>query len=192
MTLNEIIIASLSQMDRGHDPQTLEKWRAKFTRFANDAILDLAVAFKPLRRENAKLSGSVLDTATLERPCIKVENILKDGFPLRHSPVDASGIISVRGVGEVTVVYQYMPRELKRPSETPELPEHLHPLIVLYVTARERMSGDVSTQKGANLYMQLYEAGKARILSGTQPAREINNKFLTPENSYESVVGVEL
>lgn len=185
MTLNDIIIAALSQLDRGHDPITLERWRRKLTRFANDALLDLAITFKPLRRENAKLSGSVLDTSALDRPCLKVDNILKDGFPLRHSPIDASGIISVRGVGEVTVVYQYMPRELKRASDIPELPLHLHQLIVLYVTARERMSGDISTQNGANPYMQQYETAKARVLAGTMPAREINNKFLKPENSYE-------
>lgn len=192
MTLNDIIIDALTQLDRGHDPITLERWRRKLTRFANDAILDLSATFKPLRRETAKLSGTVLDTAKLERPCFKVDNILKDGFPLRHSPMDASGIISVRGVGEVTVVYQFMPRQLKRPSDEPELPEHLHPLIVLYVTARERMSGDVSTQGGANAYMQRYEAAKAHVLAGTQPAREINNKFRTPENSYEQPFEVML
>lgn len=185
MTLNEIIISALDQLDRGHDPVTLEKWRSKLTRFANDAVLDLSVTFKPLRRENARLSGSVLDTAALDRPCIKVDNILKNGFPVRHSPMDASGIISVREVGEITVVYQYIPAELKRATDTPELPNHLHPLIALYVAGRERMSGDVSTQSGSNPYMQRYELAKARILAGTMPAREINNKFRTPENSYE-------
>ena len=187
MTLNDIIISSLSQLDRGFDPQTLEKWRAKFTRFANDAILDLAIAFKPLRRETAKLSGSVLDTACLERTCIRVDNILQDGFPLRYSKPDASGIISVRGVGEVTVVYQYMPREVSRPSDVPELPEYLHPLIVLYVTARERMSNDVSTQNGSSPYMQIYEASKARFISATHDAWQINNKFSTPFNVYGSL-----
>ena len=38
MTLNDIIVSALAQLDRGHDAQTLDIWRDKFTRFANDAV----------------------------------------------------------------------------------------------------------------------------------------------------------
>ena len=179
MTLNDIITAALLQLDRGHDPVTLERWRNKLTRFVNDGVQDLACAFKPTRREEARLDGSMLDTATLERPCLKVVAVLdgESGVALRHTPEDASGVMSVRAVGTATVVYQYLPREVNQPGDVPELPETLHPLIVLYAVARERMSGDVSTQGGANAYLQLYEAGKARLLSATYNQAQINNKF---------------
>ena len=42
MTLNDIIVSALAQLDRGHDAQTLDIWRDKFTRFANEAVVDLA------------------------------------------------------------------------------------------------------------------------------------------------------
>lgn len=181
MTLNEIVVAALSQLERGNDPVTLERWRPKLVRFANDGVLDLICAFKPTRRETVKLSGSVLDTTLFDRPCIKVERVLQKGtgFELKHSPQDASGIMSVRGVGEVDVIYRYMPRDMAQPTDEPELPLKLHPLIVLYVVARERMSGDVSTQSGANPYLQLYEAGKLRLLSASNDVSTVINKFGT-------------
>ncbi len=187
MTLNEIVVAALSQLERGSDPVTLERWRPKLVRFANDGVLDLICAFKPTRRETAKLSGSVLDTTLFDRPCIKVERVLQKGtgFELKHSPQDASGIMSVRGVGDVDVVYRYMPRDMVQPADEPELPPMLHPLIVLYVVARERMSGDVSTQGGANPYLQLYEAGKARLLSASNDVSAVINKFGTSDMDKE-------
>ena len=42
MTLNDIIVSALAQLDRGHDAQTLDTWREKLTRFANEAVLDLS------------------------------------------------------------------------------------------------------------------------------------------------------
>ena len=39
MTLNDIIVSALAQLDRGHDAQTLDTWREKLTRFANEASL---------------------------------------------------------------------------------------------------------------------------------------------------------
>ena len=47
MTLNDIIVSALAQLDRGHDAQTLDIWRDKFTRFANDGVTDLAEAYQP-------------------------------------------------------------------------------------------------------------------------------------------------
>ena len=40
MTLNDIIVSALAQLDRGHDAQTLDTWREKLTRFAcgNNAV----------------------------------------------------------------------------------------------------------------------------------------------------------
>ena len=45
MTLNDIIVSALAQLDRGHDAQTMDVWRDKFTRFANDAVTDICAAY---------------------------------------------------------------------------------------------------------------------------------------------------
>ena len=55
MTLQELLTASLQQLDRGTDAQTLENWRDKLTRYLNDAVLDLSAMLKPRRPDNALL-----------------------------------------------------------------------------------------------------------------------------------------
>ena len=45
----------------------------------------------------------------------------------------------------------------------PELNEACQQLIVTYVVARERASGEVNTQRGGNIYFQLYETGKQKL-----------------------------
>ena len=62
MTLNDIIVSALAQLDRGHDAQTLDTWRDKFTRFANEAVIDLSAAWCPRRTEDFTLSGKLIDT----------------------------------------------------------------------------------------------------------------------------------
>ena len=49
MTLNDIIVSALAQLDRGHDAQSLDVWRDKFTRFANDGVTDICATYKPRR-----------------------------------------------------------------------------------------------------------------------------------------------
>ena len=46
MTLNDIIVSALAQLDRGHDAQSLDVWRDKFTRFANDGVTDICATYK--------------------------------------------------------------------------------------------------------------------------------------------------
>ena len=72
MTLNDIIVSALAQLDRGHDAQTLDTWREKLTRFANEAVLDLSAAYCPRRTEELTLDGKLLRTERLSRPCIRV------------------------------------------------------------------------------------------------------------------------
>jgi len=36
-------------------------------------------------------------------------------------------------------------------------------LVVNYVVGRERLGGDVSTQSGGNIYLAMFEAGKAKL-----------------------------
>lgn len=177
MTLNEIIVAALSELGRGHDQRNIDSCRQKFTRFANDAIIDIAASMKLHMTEEVRIDGSTIDTVRLSHPCLKVIAITQDGFPLRFSSCEASDIVCVRGTGIVNVIYRYMPAALSVPSDVPEIPEYMHGLIVSYVVGRERMSGDTSTQKGCDAYMELYETEKMRILSAGSKENSIENKW---------------
>ncbi len=166
MTLNDIIVAALAQLDRGHDAQTLDVWRDKLTRFANDALIDLAYKVKPRREETMTLAGGRFFTGALSRRCLRVLAVKKNGETLIFEEKGPGGTIAVpacAGEETVTVCYECLPRELSAATDEPELPEVCQPLIVTYVVARERSSGDPAAQRGANIYYQLYEAGRQRL-----------------------------
>lgn len=54
--------------------------------------------------------------------------------------------------GEAEITYRFMPRMLTNATDEPELNEACQQLIVTYVVARERASGEVNTQRGGNIY----------------------------------------
>lgn len=181
MTLNDIIVSALIQTGRGHDAQTLDTWRDKLTGFANDAICDLAFTIKPVRTEQAEMEGGIIDCLSLERECVRVMKVVKDGESLdfytddeNHGRIYTSG-----GDGKVSITYRYMPRTLSAATDEPELPEACQQLIVTYVVARERASGDAASQRGANVYFQLYETGKLKLRAhmGGNEAYKIRNRW---------------
>ncbi len=166
MTLNDIIVASLTQLDRGHDAQTLEIWRDKLTRFADEAIIDLASVIKPRRTDSITVINGVFDIRTLPRQCVKVLSVKKDDVLLFFREGDSSDEICIPSLPSsdtVKVTYIYIPGTLSSGSDEPEIPKRYHSLIVCYVIARERSSGEVSVQRGSNIYFQMYEAGKKSI-----------------------------
>ena len=166
MTLNDIIVAALAQLDRGHDAQTLDVWRDKFARFANDGAADLAHALKPRRTQAAEIRAGSIDLAALNRKCLKVLRVSRGKKELPFCWGGSAGVLTLPGAPdeEVEITYQYAPKELTAATDVPELPETCHALIVTYVVARERASGDVGVQRGASVYFQLYEAGKRLLL----------------------------
>ena len=97
MTLNDIIVSALAQLDRGHDAQTLDTWREKFTRFANEAVLDLSAAYCPRRTEDFTLTGKLLDTRKLSRPCIRVHGVKRLGRYMTFHETGDSGVLCVPG-----------------------------------------------------------------------------------------------
>ena len=178
MTLNEILVAALAQLDRGSDAQTLDVWRDKLMRFANDAVLDLAQTIKPRRTEEIKILGGLISPADLQRECLKITGVTigkqESGYVR-----DSGGVRVDQDSGTAKVTYVYAPRLLSSPSDEPELPDYAHGLIVTYVVARERASGDASTQRGASVYFEIYNAGKAAIRpgSGEQDSYRIINRW---------------
>ena len=179
MTLNDIIVSALAQLDRGHDAQTMDLWRDKFTRFANDAILDLAAAAKPTRSETVNVTDGALDFNSLSRACLKPLCVKRAGKALPFQKGENNNELRLPDTpdGEAEINYQFAPRELSAATDVPELPPSCHALIVTYVVGRERASGDVSVQRGANVYFQMYEAGKRLLLprsGGAQDHKIIN------------------
>lgn len=181
MTLNDIIVAALAQLDRGHDAQTLDVWRDKLTRFTNDGVLDLAAALKPRRTDTARVENETLDLGALARACQKVLRIARGG---KETPFACGGETEKLSLpslpdGDVEITYQFVPKELSAATDVPELPPSCHALIVTYVVGRERASGDVSVQRGANVYFQMYEAGKRLLLprAGGADAYKIVNRW---------------
>ena len=79
MTLNDIIVSALAQLDRGHDAQSLDVWRDKFTRFANDGVTDICATYKPRRTETIDTRDGTFTTAMLSRCCSKVLSVKRDG-----------------------------------------------------------------------------------------------------------------
>lgn len=176
MTLNDIIVAALAQLDRGHDAQSLDTWRDKFTRFANEAVLDLCGQYQPRRTEDIKIEKGLFNVALLSHECIKVYAIEQGGKPLRFSGMD-TGMLAVGGSGAAQATYRFVPAILTSPTDVPEVPGWMHGLIVCYVVARERAAGDVGLQRGGNVYFQMYEAGKRGIrphLGDTDSYRIVN------------------
>ncbi len=184
MTLNDILVASLAQLDRGHDAQTLDTWRDKLTLFVNDAVKDIAAAIPQKRREKVKLIGGRIQTESLSRECLRVYRVIINGADVEFTDGEETGAVYIENaqrlsVNDVEVLYAFAPRTLTSPTDVPELPEICHGLIVCYVVGRERASGDVSTQSGSNPYMRLYENGKSalRQRAGGQNRFRIVNRW---------------
>ncbi|HWR19647.1 MAG TPA: hypothetical protein VN608_08490 [Clostridia bacterium] len=165
MTLNDIIVASLAQLDRGHDAQSLDVWRDKLTRFTNDAVLDLAEAFKLRRTEMVAHESGLFFLDALSHGCLSVLSVSQNGKRLVFCFGETADRVYVKNASaeELAVSYRFVPSLVSAPTDVPEVPEWCHGLIVTYVVGRERAAGEVSLQRGGNVYFQMYEAGKRQI-----------------------------
>ncbi len=163
MTLNDILVSALSQLDRGHDAQTIDAYRNRLTGFANDAQNDLAAACGLYRTDELSPEDGVADLTLLPRRCRRVLDVIQLNKSVPFRAGDSSGTLLLPYASTARITYQYYPKPLSSPTDVSELNEGLHGLIVSYVVGRERMAGDVSTQGGGNLYLAMYEAAKAKL-----------------------------
>ncbi len=178
MTLNDILVSALAQLDRGHDAQTLELFRDRLTAYANDAQTDLAYVIKPVRTETVQPDDGVAELSELSRSCVKIIKIEQRGHKVPFCQQDTGSVgLPYNDAAEITYIFE--PKPLSSPADVSELPEHAHGLIVSYVVGRERMAGDVSTQRGANIYLSMYEAAKAKLRPhvGAHERYEIVNRW---------------
>ena len=162
MTLNDILTAALAQLDRGHDPQTMEAYRRRLIFYANEAQNDLARAIGFCRTDEATPVNGIVRADSLPRVIIKLKRAEQLGHAVRFTRGD-TGEIALPYCEPAKLTYICEPKPLVLPQDVSELPAQAHSLIVSYIVARERMSGDVSTQRGANVYLSMYEAGKAKL-----------------------------
>lgn len=162
MTLNDILVSALAQLDRGQDAQTMAIYRERLTGYANDAQSDLARAAGLSKTETITPVNGLIRTDALSRECLKILKTEQLGHPVRFLRSE-TGTVALPYNDDVTVTYLYEPKRLSAPADVSELPEHTHGLIVTYVVGRERMAGDASTQRGANIYLSMYEDGKSRL-----------------------------
>lgn len=177
MTLNEITTAALAQLGRSTDSQTIETWRQVFTRYANDAIKDLAETMQLYRTDTAPVIDGVINTAKLPYCCYRVLSV--DGSTRFRPGNSSEEIVFDTKADYAAVKYRYIPKAVEDPSIPPSLPEHTHPLIVHYIVARERASGDTSTQSGSGIYFELYNSEKAKLRPhlGDPDAYKILNRW---------------
>ncbi|MBO4848159.1 MAG: hypothetical protein J5586_03300 [Clostridia bacterium] len=178
MTLNDILVSALAQLDRGHDAQTMDIFRSRLTDFANDAQSDIARAIGFTRTETVIPSNGLVDISDLARDCIKVVKTEQLGREVRFLCGD-TGVIALPYNEPAAVTYRCEPKRLSSPTDVSELPAHTHGLIVSYIVGRERMAGDVSTQGGANIYLSMYEAAKAKLRPhfGAPDSYMIKNRY---------------
>lgn len=165
MTLNDILVAALAQLERGHDSQTLDVWRERLSRFANDGVMDLCAHLKPTLCEKVYISNNRFFTQSLSRDCVKILSVNQSGRPLRFVKGGSGSEVLVNADGEADVTYVFAPREMTSPTDVPELPLYYHALVVTYVVARERSAGDPHSQQGSGVYFGMYEEGKRRLRS---------------------------
>ena len=165
MTLNDILVSALAQLDRGHDAQTMEFYRDRLKDYTNDAQNDIARAIHFTRSETVQPTNGLVDLHDLSHNCIKIVKAEQLGHEVRFLET-RTGLIALPYNERVKLTYRCEPARLTLPNDESELPDHTHGLMVFYIVGRERMAGDPSTQSGSSIYLSMYEAAKARLRPG--------------------------
>ena len=165
MTLNDIIVAALAQLERGSNALNVERYRQPFTAYINEAIIDIAESLKLYRTDTVALVDGKF--SGLPYVPTKIIGVYADGVPIPWGYGDADGeyVVDVDAVS-VSVRYNYIPKPIKDSADTPPVPEYLHPAIVDYVIACDKGSGDPTVQGGSAIYFQRYQLMKSKLTKG--------------------------
>lgn len=178
MTLNDILVSALAQLDRGHDRQTLDIWEDKFTRYANEAMADLATTLQLNKTDTLDVKSRLIDLTALPSRCTKVLRVQRgfDNIPFLSGPCTTKMRVLCED-GPVFVGYRYLPNDMSSPTDVPGIPAYCHSAIITYVVARERAS--THTQQGAAMYFELYNNAKRRlgVMLGQLDGYRIENRW---------------
>lgn len=158
MTLNEILIDALAQLDKSGDPKMLARYSPAFTSYANDAAMEIADDFRLSKEETVELVNGKFDINSLSCICTKINRI--------DAPWKVVGETVYVDTKDptVTVYYRYLPKTMTNDTDKPGIPEQFHRLIVMYVVARHKSGGDADTQGTASVYYQLYNNMKSKLM----------------------------
>ncbi|MDO4544325.1 MAG: hypothetical protein Q4C01_07205 [Clostridia bacterium] len=163
--MNQIFSQALRELNRPNDNLSIAKWQEQFLRFANEAIVDIAASYRLWRKETARLQDNRLNTDNLSYACVKVLTLERDGVRIPFYYGTNSDELRTKNVpdGELTITYRYMPPTVTTVLQSPELPACLHPLIVTFIVARERIQLDSAARSGSKVNLDLYETMKKRL-----------------------------
>lgn len=160
MTLNEILVDALAQLDRSSDPAMLERYRLAFTSYVNDVVQEIADDFRLTRTENVTLVDGAFAISDLSDICTKIVSIERMPWKVVGDTV----FVDCKNKENVTVMYRYLPATLTNDTDVPGIPEQFHRLITPYVVARHRAGGDASTQGTASVYFSIYNERKRKLM----------------------------
>ena len=207
MNLLDIIEATLIDLDSGTDESTISMYAEKFTKYANEAVNEIARRFKMATVEEVVLTGTdplgsgTFATTALSHACKRVVHVFKgteipgsdpteyeidkhhyERPQLFYQPVlGGYEEMAVRGVEQgdhVFVEYRFVPEPMSASSlsaeapDEPDIPEHMHELIPLYVRAREQCGQDPSTQGTSSAYFSLFNQAVYNLQRETMAAPE--------------------
>lgn len=182
MTLYELITGALHELERPTDEVTVAAWRDRLTAYANEAVTDLSRTFHLWRRDPVVFTDGQADLNELPFPATKVLGVEREGVRLPFCYGTDTRTLTLKNLpdGIATVVYRYAPKPLKEDTDVPDLTELCHPLIVLYMVARDRSHGDTYAVNTAKLNLSLYEAQKRKLRTDLdEPYRyRIYNRYL--------------
>ena len=166
MNLKQLVIATLHELARPTDSQTVAQWQDRLMLYINEAIADIGMTLRPWRRSALAVTGGRAELAGLPSVCTKVLGVeTAEGHRAVYYYGSGVSELVLPGMteGTVSVVYRYAPRMLAGEFDEPELPAYCHPLIVTYAVARERCHMDGVSQEAAQLNFSLYETQKRRL-----------------------------
>lgn len=173
MTLDDIIVSALEQVETNPVSRANDKYAAQFRQYANEAVMDIADSLRLCHTDTITVTDNSFDVQSLSRPCTKIVRVLKDGKPVMFDDGDADEIL-VGCDGEIKVKYRYVPVDMKSDSDRPDIPEYLHRLIVLYVVARYQSAG-----AAAGICYSLYNEQKRKMMrhSGAHENYQLRNIY---------------
>lgn len=179
MTLEQIITSALKETGDSTDAQTTDAFYDKYRDYANDAMLDIARHIRQSRSENVPVANGVILISDLSKGVCKVSSVTVAGTSYGFS-FATPGKINIGTVsGTATVVYEYAPTNMQDGIESPDVPEHFHALIPIYMAYRVNLAKDPTYQRRAEGFRDLYEQSKRRIAAqnGGADQYKIINKF---------------
>lgn len=185
MTLTEIMVAALNDMERGTDSQTIARHRDSFTLHANEAVRLICERYRPCKKQTLTITNSTINTANLDHTPIRIKSVTVDGSEVDFEQTfDGSGIFTLDG-GNATaatadVIYRFSPQKLSNGKDVPEIPTYMHDMIVHYVVACARAGGDPDTQSTSSAGFQLFNRELMEIKPshlGQPSSRKLKNYY---------------